>query len=57
MFYRFMSENAIGYLELSSFFCCKYNGSGLMRRVMVGWVGLRVGKEYAIGLLFPQRRS
>lgn len=42
-----MSEKAVGYVNLLDFH--KYNGVGLIRRVMFGRVG-GCGKEYAVGV-------
>lgn len=33
----------MGYVELSTFAFCKYNGGGLMRRVMFGRLSTRKG--------------
>lgn len=41
MFYTNTFDKAMGYTEraLFDFFCNAYNGGGMMRRVMVVWVG------------------
>lgn len=43
----YMSEKAVGYVNLLDFH--KYNGVGLIRRVMFGRVG-GCSKEYAVGV-------
>lgn len=46
-----MSERAVGYMELTLFVFCIYNGGGLMKRVVGGRVGAR-GKGHAVGGLY-----
>lgn len=48
----FMFDKPIGYVELSKFPFCKYNGGGLMRE---GWVDDGLGTPW--GCVFPWRRS
>lgn len=45
--FLYISEMAMGYAELSLFAFCKHNFGGLMRRAMVGRMGVW-GEEYAV---------
>lgn len=49
LFSLYVSQKGMSYAVLSRLAFCKYNGGGLMRRVMVGRVIVR-GKGYAVGV-------